>query len=249
MKYTWLFILPLILLMPISQLASAQSTLMDQLTKAYQMFTADDNQTIHNMHNMTGMMDNKSSIINQTLYSIGSKLTKAYQMFTADDNQTIHNMHNMTGMMDKKVQQIKNFIAELKFRSGFDTFVTSEPLGYGVYNIKESNEFRPGERIILYIEPKGYEYGTLHDEFGNKLYTMGFTVDFTISDENGVLLTKQEGIAFDNIVSHHKNKELFIPFTITQTSPFPAGNYIITYVIHDKNSGASFDIVKSITVS
>ena len=78
---------------------------------------------------------------------------------------------------------------------------------------------------------------------------MDFAIDFAISDENGVTLTKQEGIVFDNIISHHKNKELFIPFTITQSSPFPAGNYVITYIVHDKNSGASFDIVKNITIS
>ena len=203
MKYSLLFMLPVVLLIPVSQSASAQQTLMDQLTKAYQMFAADNGPE----------------------------------------------MQNMTEMVDNKIKQIKNFIADLKFRSGLDTFVISEPAGYGIYDVKESNEFRPGERIILYIEPIGYEYGTLYDELGNKLYTMDFAIDFAISDENGVTLTKQEGIVFDNIISHHKNKELFIPFTITQSSPFPAGNYVITYIVHDKNSGASFDIVKNITIS
>lgn len=152
-------------------------------------------------------------------------------------------------MMDNRTNQIKNLLTELKFRSGFDTYVNFEPQGYGIYQEKESNVFKPGEKMILYIEPQGYEYGTLIDKSGDKLYTMDFAIDFAISDENGNILTSQKGISFGDIVSHHKNKELFVPFTITQSSPFPEGNYIITYVIHDKNSGASFDIVKNITIA
>lgn len=174
------------------------------------------------------------------------KFNKAFQMLTSGDKQAIG---NMTELVDNNTNQIKNFIAELKFRSGLDTYVNFEPQGYGIYQAKESSVFMPGEKMILYIEPKGYEYGTLFDKSGNKLHTMDFAIDFTISDESGNILTNQQGITFDKIVSHHKNKELFIPFTITQSSPFPEGNYIITYVIHDKKSGASFDIVKNITIA
>jgi hypothetical protein len=243
MKYTLLFFLPLVLLMPIAQTVSAETSIMDKLTKAFQMLTSGDEQTIGNMTEMT---DNKTNIDNQTLDSLGSKLTKAFQMLTSGDEQTIGNMTEMT---DNKTSQLKSLIAELKFRSGLDTFVNFEPQGYGIYQQKESSVFKPGEELILYIEPKGYEYGTLLDESGDKLYTIDFAVDFAISDESGNILTSQQGITLDEIVSHHKNKELFIPFTITQSSPFPDGNYIITYVIHDKISGASFDILKNITIA
>ena len=49
MKYSLLFMLPVVLLIPISQSASAQHTLMDQLTKAYQMFAADNGPEMQNM--------------------------------------------------------------------------------------------------------------------------------------------------------------------------------------------------------
>jgi hypothetical protein len=243
MKYTLLFVLPLVLLMPIAQTASAETNMMDKLSRAFQMLTSGDNQALGNM---TEMADNKTKIDNQTLHSLGLKLAKAFQMLTSGDNQALG---NMTEMADNKTNQLKSLIAELKFRSGLDTYVNFEPQGYGIYQEKESSVFKPGEDLILYIEPKGYEYGTLLDESGDKLYTIDFAVDFAISDESGNILTSQQGITLDEIVSHHKNKELFIPFTITQSSPFPDGNYIITYVIHDKNSGASFDIVKNITIA
>lgn len=135
------------------------------------------------------------------------------------------------------------------FRSAFDTFVNSDPQGYGVYDKKATNVFRPGEDIILYIEPTGFEYGTTTNDRNKTLYTINFSADFTISDTEGNELTGQEGLPVSEIVSHHQNKEVFIPFTITQTTPFPTGNYLIKYTIHDTNSGDSFDIVKEIVIS
>ena len=74
------------------------------------------------------------------------------------------------------------------------------------------------------------------DEEGDKtLYTIDFTADFVISDSDGNVLTGQQGLPVSNIASYHQNKEVFIPFTITQTSPFPSGDYVVTYTIHDGN--------------
>ena len=57
------------------------------------------------------------------------------------------------------------------------------------------------------------------------------------------MLTDQQEVPVSEIISHHQNKEVFIPSTITQTTPFPPGNYIITYTIHDDNSGKSFEVM------
>jgi hypothetical protein len=137
---------------------------------------------------------------------------------------------------------------EQTFRSAFDTFVTSEPGGYGIYEERKSNVFKPGETFSLYVEPVGYAYGTVIDEDGNTLYTMNFTLDFFISDKNGNILGGQEDIPVSNIVSYHQNKELNLDISIDQSSPFPPGDYVITYRITDENSGKSFDIIKDVTV-
>ena len=94
--------------------------------------------------------------------------------------------------------------SEQIFRSGFDTFVASEPEGYGTYNEKESNVFAPGETFLLYVEPVGYSYGNVTDENGDQLYTMNFTADFTISNPNGTVLAGQEDLPLSNLVSHHQ---------------------------------------------
>lgn len=92
-------------------------------------------------------------------------------------------------------------------------------------------------------------YGIVKDNRNNTLYSINFDADFAISDINGNLLTEQKGIPVNDITSHHQNKEIFIPFTITQSNPIPPGNYIITYTIHDKNSGNSFKIDKEIVIT
>jgi hypothetical protein len=51
-----------------------------------------------------------------------------------------------------------------------------------------------------------------------------------------------------NLVSHHQNKEPILNISIDQSSPFPPGNYIITYRVTDENSRKSFDIKKNVTV-
>jgi hypothetical protein len=137
---------------------------------------------------------------------------------------------------------------EQAFRSQFDTFVTSEPGGYGMYEERESNVFAPGETFLLYVEPVGYSYGNVTDEKGSQSYTMNFTADFTISTPNGTILTGQEDLPLSNLVSHYQNKELMLQMSISQTTPFPPGDYILTYTFTDENSGKSFDIRKDVTV-
>ena len=88
----------------------------------------------------------------------------------------------------------------------------------------------------------------LTDEDNKTMYNIDFTARFLITDTEGSELASQT-IAVDEINSHVPNKEVYVPITITQTSPFPPDNYIITYTLNDINSDNSFDIVKEITIS
>ena len=51
------------------------------------------------------------------------------------------------------------------------------------------------------------------------------------------------------LISHHKNEELYMIVTVNQSTPFPPGNYVLKYTIHDVPSGNSFDIVKDVVIS
>jgi hypothetical protein len=41
---------------------------------------------------------------------------------------------------------------------------------------------------------------------------------------------------------------LILNILIDQSSPFPPGDYVITYTITDENSEKSFDVIKDVTV-
>ncbi len=134
------------------------------------------------------------------------------------------------------------------FYSNKDIFVKSEPQGFGIYDEKNSTSFVQGEDIILYIEPVGYEYKNITGDNGEGLYSINFSADFILTNSDGTIIGGQEDVPVTEILSHYKNKEVIIPFTISQSSPLPTGNYGIDYIISDENSGKSFEINKNITI-
>jgi hypothetical protein len=138
---------------------------------------------------------------------------------------------------------------QTEFSPGFSTFVEQySALGYGVY--KEHSEiFRPGETIVLYVEPVGFGHGELLDDEGNTLYLMNITADYVIAGANGTELQAIEDIPVGSIVSHRLNTELFLELTLTQEQPFPVGDYTVTYVLTDEVSGESFELAKDLTVA
>ena len=162
--------------------------------------------------------------------------------FKASSSTENNNSYSSSVQDDTRVSY-SSFISKL------DLFVESEPMGYGVYKEKQNPTFNPGEDIILYIEPEGFSYGKTINKKGESLNSIDFVADFKILDTERNILSGQQNLPVSDIVSHHQNKEVFIPFTITQESPFTPGNYIIIYTIHDENSRKSFDIEKEITIS
>jgi hypothetical protein len=192
----------------------------------------------------TNNIISKSSVIVLSIVLLtGISLVSVLQITATGQSQ-----HHQQYLAFGQTPPEESVAGEQTFRSAFDTFVSSEPGGYGIYEERKSNVFEQGETFLLYVEPVGYAYGTVTDEDGNTLYTMNFTLDFIISDRNGNILGGQEGLPVSNIVSYHQNKELNLDISIDQSSPFPPGDYVITYRITDENSGKSFDIRKDVTV-
>jgi hypothetical protein len=131
------------------------------------------------------------------------------------------------------------------FHSAFDTFVVPGSVhGYGVYQAHNSSIFQPGEKILLYIEPVSYSYKPI-----GSLFLMNFTADVLVSDKAGHVLTGFQNLPISTLISHYKNKELILTVSLTQTNPFPTGDYVLKYTIHDVPSGNSFDIVKNIRIA
>jgi hypothetical protein len=73
--------------------------------------------------------------------------------------------------------------------------------------------------------------------------------NFLIGTKNGTIIGGGQDIKLAQPVSHYRNTELFITLTVTQTNPFPAGDYVIKYTVKDQIKGKSFDISKDITIT
>jgi hypothetical protein len=135
------------------------------------------------------------------------------------------------------------------FHPQFDTYVNSAD-AYGIYEEHKSNVFKPGEPIILYVEPVGFTHMPINGVSNNtKLYLINMTAGIVLSDKQGNILFGRENIPLLGVMSHHKNTELFANLRVTQSSPFPAGDYVITYTVTDVPSGKSFKIVKDIAIA
>ena len=135
------------------------------------------------------------------------------------------------------------------FASSLDLFIVPESDGgYGVYEERVSNTFAPGEDIVLYVEPVGFSYKPIVSN-GETQYLMNFTADLVITDTEGNVLGGFEDLPISEIISHHQNKELNLIITLSQSQPFPEGNYKVLYTIQDEPSGNTFEITKNIAIA
>jgi hypothetical protein len=164
---------------------------------------------------------------------------------------TTNGSSNQTMNLDAAKEQYLTVWNQTGFNIVFDTYVEPDSAtAYGIYEeIGNNNTFRPGETMVLYIEPVGFGHRQILDDQGNTQYLMNFTADFLIADANGNELLAFEDVPLGSIASYRQNTELFLELTITQDQPFPVGDYMITYIIHDQVSGESLEIDKRITIS
>jgi hypothetical protein len=135
------------------------------------------------------------------------------------------------------------------FSSEFATFVIPNTVnGYGIYDEHRSNIFKPGEPIVLYVEPIGFTHKKLTDESGNALYNVKLIPSVIISS---AIDNKSASIDFPPFAftSHRKNTEAELTITVTQNTPIPEGEYKILYTIKDAQSNKSFDIIKKVVIS
>lgn len=144
------------------------------------------------------------------------------------------------------------------FNSQFDVFVAEgSHLGYGLYREHvPANVFRPGETIVLYMEPVGFGHepiisldGSNSDADGSRtLYLINITADYIISDSDGTVLATIEDLPAASLISHRQNTEFSLTLTLSQEEPFPIGDYLISYRLHDHVTGQSFQIDRGITI-
>jgi hypothetical protein len=124
-------------------------------------------------------------------------------------------------------------------------FTNEEAGGFGLYSQRENATFATGETFFIYGEAKNYTI----KENQNNLYEIYLKEDIYILDQDNNVLFGQADFLDYHITSHSKNSDLFINNTITQTSPFPVGNYKFRLVLKDVFSQKTTETIIEFTVA
>ena len=199
---------------------------------------------------LTGSSNGNTTTIQQfQIPPVEEELVSPSTTVTSTTNGGIDN--NQTTSLEAAKQEYLTVWNQTEFQIIFNTFIEQDSaIGYGIYEERENNDiFRPGETIQLYAEPVGFGHRPIIDDAGNTLYSVDLAADIIVSDVNGNELATIEDLPMSDIVSHRQNTELHLTLTLTQDSPFPAGDYIISYIVRDEVKGESFQIDKRITIA
>ena len=112
-------------------------------------------------------------------------------------------------------------------------FITEPPKGFGIFQRRASNVFKPGEPLIVYAEPVGMGWTS---EGG--LNNARIATDFEIRSPDGKILGGQRDFGRFDFASHDQNQEIMTHLTIRLTGA-PPGRYVFAATYRDQISGKS----------
>ena len=112
-------------------------------------------------------------------------------------------------------------------------FIMEPPRGFGIYQPRANNVFRPGEPLVVYAEPVGVGWKA---EGGVNRAQM--VTDFEIRTADGKVLGGQKEFGQFEFNSRERNHEINTHLTITLTGA-PRGNYVLAATYRDLVNGKS----------
>lgn len=109
-------------------------------------------------------------------------------------------------------------------------FVASEPQGFGLFDIRESDAFKRSEPLVIYTEPVGFAYGR-----DGQMFITDLALDFEVFDASGASIAAQENFGSWTLRSRVANKE-FMGKLDYDFSGLEPGDYEVVTTVRDKNS-------------
>lgn len=124
---------------------------------------------------------------------------------------------------------------------GFSTVALADgdPSGFGVFNERDSDTYKPGEPIVIYAEPYGFGYGKVAEG----VWRIAFDVDLVVKSADGAMLANMPNIMKLALNTRRRNKEFHANLTYNLTGAGP-GSYVLVTTFRDQNSdkSASFEM-------
>jgi len=109
-------------------------------------------------------------------------------------------------------------------------FVAGTASGFGIYDPRSNNVFKPGEKLVIYAEPIGFKWQA-KDELQHAL----LVADIVIRAEDGNVVASQKNFGEFKFDSREQNMEVMTVLTIGFPGA-PAGKYVQEVRFIDKMS-------------
>ncbi len=107
--------------------------------------------------------------------------------------------------------------------------VVNSSAGHGIYEERTDKTFKPDEKMMIYVEPIGFGYGTT----GSTM--IGFKADLAIENTTGQVLGEAKDVFSLSTPSTPKKREFSM--TLSFGVPFlRPGDYKAIFTVHDQNS-------------
>lgn len=106
-------------------------------------------------------------------------------------------------------------------------FVSQKPGGFGVYDPRPDSVFKPGEKLLIYVEPVGFTWQPKND-----LNHAQLVVDLVLKDGEGNVVAQQQGFGTFTFDSREQNMETMTAVTI-DFGDAPPGKYAAELTFHD----------------
>ncbi|MEQ1902073.1 MAG: hypothetical protein ABL866_15235 [Devosia sp.] len=116
--------------------------------------------------------------------------------------------------------------------------------GYGAYTPATATGYKPGEAIHVYVELLGYGWR----ENADGTWSVLLDVDLNLKNAAGEIVASQLKFLSADLRSRTRNLETFVAFTATLTD-FPAGDYQLDYVVHDRAGGEDTEFALPVTLA
>ena len=107
-------------------------------------------------------------------------------------------------------------------------FVVEGARGYGMYDERPNNVFKPGEKLHMYAEPVGYGW----KEKSKGIFEFGFDIGFVVKDAKGKILGGNENFSHSTLTSHERAREFMLNLDLSVTG-VPDGDYVVEWQIRD----------------
>lgn len=123
-------------------------------------------------------------------------------------------------------------------------FVAAPAAGFGIFDPRNSAQFKPGEPILIYAEPRGYGYGAK----GEGVEEIAFDIDLQVLDSAGKLLADKPGLLRLGFLTRAHNREFMANLRYDLAGLGP-GDYRLRTTFRDVHGRGQASVTSEITIA